>query len=127
MINLRIVGAAVLAVALAGSHWYAYRQGAQAVQIKFDAHVNEANRRAVRQADQNRERAGQVEERVVVQTVYRDRYITKTIKEIDRATQPLAACPVPEPARVLLNDAARCAREDRPASCGAVDAMLDTR
>jgi hypothetical protein len=127
VLDLRIVGAAVLAAALAGTHWYAYRQGAQAVQIKFDAHVNEANRKAVRQADQNRERAAQVEERVVFQTVYRDRFITKTVKEIDRATQSLAACPVPEPARVLLNAAARCAREDRPSACGSDNAVSDTR
>lgn len=123
MIDLRIVGAAVLAAALAGTHWYAYRQGAQAVQVKFDAHVNAADRAAVRQADQNRERATEVEERVVVQTVYRDRFITKTVKEIERVTQPMAACPVPPAVVRLLNDAARCAREDRPAACGADGAV----
>ncbi|KQP37544.1 hypothetical protein [Pseudorhodoferax sp. Leaf274] len=127
MIDLRIVGAALLAAALAGTHWYAYRQGAQAVQIRFDAHVAAADRAAVRQADENRGRSAQVEERIVVQTVYRDRYLTKTVKEIERATQPLAVCPVPADAVRLLNDAARCAREDRPAACGAVDAVLDTR
>lgn len=127
MLDLRIVGAAVLAAALAGTHWYAYRQGAQAVQVKFDAHVNAADRAAVRQADQNRDRATQVEERVVVQTVYRDRFITKTVKEIERVTEPLASCPVPPDAVRLLNDAASCAREDRPSACGVDDPVPSPR
>lgn len=121
----RQVGAVLLLAALATSHWYAYRWGGQAVQTRFDNYVEAAERTAIRQADDNRERAAEVVERVTVQTVYRDRFITNTIKEIEHAAQPLAVCPVPADAVRLLNDAARCAREDRPAACGADAAVQD--
>lgn len=117
----REAGAVVLLVALAGSHWWAHSRGAAGVQSKFDAHVAATEKAAGDQREANRGRAVEVEERIVTQTVYRDRYITKTAKEIERVTQPLASCPVPADAVRLFNDAARCAREDRPASCGADD------
>lgn len=71
------------------------------------------------QRESNRGRAHQAEVKEAAQTVYRDRYITRTVKEIEYVTQDLAACPVPPAAVRLLNDAAKCASEDRPASCGA--------
>lgn len=119
----REAGAVLLLAALATSHWYAYRLGGQGVQARFDRYVAAGDRAAIRQSDSNRERAIEVEERIVVQTLYRDRFITQTVKEIEHAAQPLALCPVPADAIRLLNDAARCAREDRPAACGA-DAAL---
>lgn len=119
----RQAGAALLLAALAGAIWYAYRQGAQSVQTKFDAYITAAERAAVRQTEQNRDRAIEVEERVVFQNLYRDRFITKTAKEIERVTEPLAACAIPPAAVGMLNDAAACAREDRPASCGADDSL----
>lgn len=119
----REAGAVVLLAALAGSHWYAYSSGADKVQARFDAHVVAAEKAAAAQRETNRTRAVEVEERIVTQTVYRDRFITKTVKEIERVTEPLASCPVPADAVRLLNDAAQCAREDRPASCGADGAL----
>lgn len=71
------------------------------------------------QRESNRGRAHQAEVKEAAQTVYRDRYITRTVKEIEYVTQNLAACPVPPAAVRMLNDAAKCASEDRPASCGA--------
>lgn len=71
------------------------------------------------QRESNRGRAHLVEVKEAAQTVYRDRYITRIVKEIEYVTQDLAACPVPPAAVRLLNDAAKCASEDRPASCGA--------
>ncbi|MBB1601902.1 hypothetical protein [Variovorax sp. UMC13] len=71
------------------------------------------------QRESNRGRAHQAEVKEAAQTVYRDRYITRTVKEIEYVTQDLAACPVPPAAVRMLNDAAKCASEDRPASCGA--------
>lgn len=109
----------VLLAAMAGSHWYAYSSGADKVQARFDAHVVAAEKAAAAQRETNRTRAVEVEERIVTQTVYRDRFITKTVKEIEYVAQPLAACPVPAELGRLLNSVARCAREDRSASCGA--------
>ena len=119
----REAGAVVLLAALAGSHWYAYSSGSDKVQARFDAHVAQAEKDASDQREANRTRAVEVEERIVTQTVYRDRFITKTVKEIEYVAQPLAACPVPADLGRLLNDAARCAREDRSASCGADSAV----
>lgn len=114
----------VVALALAGLLLHQRAQTAQARQALSDYQL--ASERATElQRESNRGRAAEVEQRVVVQTVYRDRFITKTIKEIERVTEPLAACPLPAGAIRLLNDAARCAREDRPAACGADDAMPD--
>lgn len=71
------------------------------------------------QRESNRGRAHQAEVKEAAQTVYRDRYITKTVKEIQYVTREMASCPVSPAAVRLLNDAAKCASEDRPASCGA--------
>lgn len=79
------------------------------------------------QRETNRGRARQAEEKQAVQTVYRDRFIIRTVKEIDHAAQDLARCPVPVAAVRLFNAAARCASEDRPASCGAGDGVPTPR
>jgi hypothetical protein len=124
--NPAIAALGVAALVLAGLLLHQRAQTAQARQAL--SYYQLASERATElQREGNRGRAAEVEQRVVTQTVYRDRFITMTVKEIERVTEPMAACPVPADAVRLLNDAARCAREDRPASCGSVDAMLDTR
>jgi hypothetical protein len=128
MVDIRNPAIAALGVAtlvLAGLLLYQRAQTAQAHQALSDYQL--ASERATElQREGNRGRAAEVEQRVGAQTVYRDRFITKTVKEIERVTEPMAACPVPAGAVRLLNDAARCAREDRPAACGADDAVRDT-
>ena len=120
--NPAIAALAVGVLVLAGLLLHQRAQTAQARQALSDYQL--AGERATElQREGNRGRAAEVEQRVVTQTVYRDRYITKTVKEIERVTQPMAACPVPAGAVRLLNDAARCAREDRPAACGVDDAV----
>ncbi|RCW73794.1 hypothetical protein [Pseudorhodoferax soli] len=122
--NPAIAALGIAALVLAGLLLHQRTQTAQARQALAEYQL--AGERATElQRESNRGRAATVEERVVVQTVYRDRFITKTVKEIERVTQPMAACPVPADAVRLLNDAARCAREDRPAACGADDAVPD--
>ncbi|WP_295539311.1 hypothetical protein [uncultured Pseudacidovorax sp.] len=79
------------------------------------------------QREANRGRATGAEVRYVTQTVYRDRTITKIVKELPNAAAPLAACPVPADAVRLLNAAAACAREDRPAACQPDDGVPGTR
>ncbi len=122
--NPAIAALATAALVLGGLLLHQRVQTAQARQALSDYQL--ASERATElQRESNRGRAAGVEQRVVTQTVYRDRYITKTVKEIERVTEPMAACPVPADAVRLLNEAARCAREDRPAACGADDAVPD--
>lgn len=116
--NPAIAVLAVITLMLAGLLLHQRAQTAQARQSLSDYQL--ASERATElQREGNRGRAAEVEQRVGIQTVYRDRFITKTVKEIERVTEPLASCPVPADAIRLLNDASRCAREDRSASCGA--------
>ncbi|CAN7676657.1 hypothetical protein LJR039_005395 [Pseudorhodoferax sp. LjRoot39] len=120
--NPAIAVLGIAALVLAGLLLHQRAQTAQARQALAEYQL--AGEQATElQRESNRSRAAEVEQRVVTQTVYRDRFITKTIKEIELVTEPLAACPVPADAVRLLNDAARCAREDRPAACGADDAL----
>lgn len=86
-----------------------------------------SEQQAERQREANRGRAAGAEVRYVTQTVYRDRIITKTLKELPDAAAPLAACPVPADAVRLLNAAAACAREDRPSACQPDDVMSGAR
>jgi len=120
----RILALVVLALALVAFGWV---KGAQHGQVRLEAYQVAEERIANGQRDANRTRARKAEEKQAAQTVYRDRFITNTVTEVRYVTQPLAACPVPGPAVRLLNDAATCAREDRPASCGAGEQVRDAR
>lgn len=71
------------------------------------------------QRERNLELQRAAEKRYTVQAGVREEFITQTIKEVRYVTQTMASCPVPDAARRLFNDAAACAREDRPAACGA--------
>lgn len=91
-------------------------EGRQEVRAEYQAQANA-------QAERNRELQRAAEKRYTVQAGVRERVIAETITEVRYVTKNLAACPVSEPARRLLNRAAECAREDRPASCGAGDGV----
>lgn len=116
--RLAVYGAVLLA--LVGSVWRIHynikESGREEVRAEYQA-AAEAQREA------NRARVTVAEQKQAAQTIYRDRYITKTVKEIQHVTQNLAACVVADPAVGMLNDAARCASEDRSASCGAGDGL----
>lgn len=71
------------------------------------------------QATSNRELQRAAEKRYTVTQEAQTRYITTTVTEVRHESQSLAACPVPDGARRLLNDGAACARGDSAASCGA--------
>lgn len=73
------------------------------------------------QRDRNIELQRAAEKKYTVAAEVRDRFITRTVTEVRNATVSLASCPVGADAVRLLNNAARCAGEDRPASCGAGD------
>lgn len=92
------------------------------------AEVREEMRQvAEEQTARNRElqRAAELRYTVVAET--RDRFITKTVKEVHYAAAPLAACPVPDAVRLRINAASACARDDSGAACAADDGVPAAR
>lgn len=71
---------------------------------------------AVLQRESNRGSAHQAAVKEAAQAVYRDRYITRTVNEIEYVTRDLAACPVLPVDVRLLNDAAKFPSGNRPAA-----------
>jgi hypothetical protein len=111
--------AGIAVAAVAGYFWWAHRVETEALEGERARveHQAEVQRTA------NRSRSHEAESRQAAQTIYRDRFITKTLTEIRYVTQNLAACTVSPDAARLLNAAAECARQDRPGSCPADDAV----
>jgi len=91
-----------------------YKAG-QAAQLAVDREI------ADQQRERNRDLQRSAEKKYTVQTEVRDRFFTETILEVRHEAAPLATCPVPESLRLRLNEAAACARQDRPASCSVGD------
>lgn len=120
------IGAAVLALAIltAAAGWFVHHErdvGRAQVQAKWDAERVALQTEVQTQKDKNIGLQHAAELHYTVQAQTRDRVITKIVTEVRDATKDLAACPVPEPARELLNDAGRCASTDSAAACGAGD------
>lgn len=111
--------AAALALAVAGYFWWQHRVEEKAL-IAERARVEH---QAEVQRTANRSRSYDAEQRQAAQTVYRDKFITKTLTEIRYVTQNLAACVLEPDAVRMLNDASKCASEDRPSACAAGDAV----
>lgn len=117
---IRLYAYAWIAVAaVAGYFWWTHQVETKALEGERARveHQAEVQRTA------NRSRSYDAESRQAAKTVYRDKFITKTLTEIRYVTQNLAAC-VLEPAAVrMLNDAAECASTDRSAACPAGNAV----
>lgn len=79
----------------------------------------EATAVAEAQAQRNKDLQRAAELRYTVQAGVREEFIVTTVKELAHETADLASCRLSPGARRLLNDAAECARADRPAACGA--------
>jgi len=108
-----------LAVAVIGGGTILVHRYNDGLREEGRAEVREADRAAMQaQADRNRDLQRAAEKRYTVQAQVRDHYITETVTEVRHEAAALAACPVPEPARVRLNAAAGCARGDSAAACG---------
>lgn len=122
--NWKLIGVAAVAVALAAGARWLWHSIDEAGYARAQAEYQAA---AEFQRESNRGRARVAEEKQAVQTVYRDRYITRTTKEIDYAAQDLASCPLPPAVGRLLNDASRCAYEDRCPTGGISDGMPETK
>lgn len=82
---------------------------------------------AATQEQRNRELQRSAELRYTVHAETRDRFFTKTIKEVHYEAAPLADCRIPEPVRVRVNAAAACARGDPGTVCAADDVVPDAR
>lgn len=108
-----------MALAVAGYLWWEHRTEQKAVEQERARVEHQAEMQRLA----NSTRARDAERLHNSQTVYRDRFITKTATEIRYVTQNLAGCVLSPAAVGMLNDAAKCASEDRPASCGAGDAV----
>lgn len=77
------------------------------------------------QREANRGRAREVETAFTQKAEVRDRFIVTTVTEVRHDTQNLAACLLTPSAVQRLRDAAACASEDRPATCGAGEQVRD--
>lgn len=111
-LKLAFIGAIVFGI-LFGLGLY----GSKREKAGYDRAQDEYAAAAELQRETNRSTAREVEEKEAVRTVYRDRFIIQTIKEIEHASAPLASCPLPADTVRLLNAAAQCAKSDRPAAC----------
>jgi hypothetical protein len=111
-VNIRIIIAIIIAVALAASHWKAYTSGKKNVQIKWDLHTAEIERLARKQQDDNRDKARSAEVRYVDRERVRVETITEILKELPNETANLESCRLDAGDIGLLNKAARTAREN---------------
>lgn len=116
--KLAVLG--MIVIALCAGAWKILHDADKAGYARAQA---EYQARAELQREANRGRTHQAEQKEAAQTIVRTQYITRIVKEIDREATSLASCPLPPAVGRLLNDAAACAREDRPASCGAGDGL----
>ena len=123
-LQARIIGTVILAALLIAGWW---RLTAYYDNRGYQRAVQEADVATRAQQERNRELQRAAEKRYVVQTEVREQFIVETIKEVRYVTRNLASCQLEPDAVRLLNAAAACAREDRPASCGAHDQVPDAR
>lgn len=109
-----LLALAIVAAILAGYLWWENQveaRGAMEERARGE-HAADMQRTA------NRSRTQDIERATGERTIYRDRFIDRTIIKVQDATQSLSTCPVPPDAISLLNAAAQCASDDRSAACG---------
>ena len=126
LIVVAIVAAAVIGGVTWGVHSYndsLRQEGRDEVQHEWDAERKVLEEQVEAQRARNRDMQRPAELHYTVQAEVRDRFITNTVTEVRYATQPISSCTVPADAVRLLNDAGHCAGTDRPAACGAGDAV----
>jgi len=115
-LTARLIAIGLLVLAISAGCWKVYHaidsRGYQRAKAEDKAAADA-------QAARNREMQRAAELRYTVAAEARDRYIIETVTEVRHAAESLAACPVPDRLRGLLNDAAACARGDPASACGA--------
>lgn len=113
MIYRILVLLVAIAALLGALRWYGsfkYDEG-------YQARKDEDQAAAELQREANRSTAREAEEKESVRSVYRDRFIVTTVREIRNEAQNLAACVLNDGTIRMLNDAARCAEDSGQASC----------
>lgn len=126
LLNPRVWLALVLAAFLGFTHFSTYRAGRASKGAEFDAYKLAAQQQAETMREARATTAREAAQKETVRTVTRTVYITKKSKEIDHDAAALAGCPIPAGTVRVLSDIARCAREDRPASCQSDDGVPRT-
>jgi hypothetical protein len=123
-LSAKLVALGLIVLALVAGFWKVWhtadRGGYERSQAEYQA-------RAELQRETNRGRARVAEEKHAARTVYRDRFITNTVKEIRDVPSDGTGCLVAPRVVRLLNDAAACAREDRPGACSVHEPMPAAR
>lgn len=127
LLNPRVLLALALTAFLAFTHFSAYRTGRAAVRADFDAYKLAQQQQAETMREARAQTARDASVKETTRTFTRTVYITKKSKEIDHDAQALAGCPVPARTVGVLNDIAKCAREDRSASCQPGDGVPGAR
>lgn len=113
----------LVAVAVGAYAWWQHRVEEAAVTVERARVIALADLQ--REANRARAREASLALATRAQTV--EKYLVVTEKEFRHATADLAACPVPDRARVMLNDAVRCARDGSAAACGSDSRLSDAR
>ncbi|WP_431107563.1 hypothetical protein [Variovorax paradoxus] len=123
-LSAKLVALGLIVLALVAGFWKLWhtadRGGYERSQAEYQA-------RAELQRETNRGRARVAEEKHAAQTVHRDRFISKTVKEIRDVPSDGTGCLVAPRVVRLLNDAAACAREDRPSACSVHEPLPGAR
>lgn len=125
MTDIRSILIYVLAAGFVMASGWAWieRRSAEKARGDLSAFVAASEAASELQREKNRGRAGDAVSRESVRTVYRDRFITNIVREVEHVSAPLAACPLPAGVVSLLNRAATCAADDTSTSCGAGDGV----
>ncbi|MET3915165.1 hypothetical protein ABID97_001947 [Variovorax sp. OAS795] len=123
-LTAKLVAVGLVVLALIAGFWKLWHTADRA---GYDRSQAEYQARAELQRESNRGRARVAEEKHAAQTVYRDRFITKTVKEIRDVPSSGTGCLVAPRVVRLLNGAAACAREDRPGACSVHEPVSSAR
>lgn len=117
---------AAIMVLLAAFGAFCYCSGGAADRAELAEYKLAAQQQAETMREARATTAREAAQKETVRTVTRTVYITKKSKEIDHDAAALAGCPIPAGTVRVLSDIARCAREDRPASCQSDDGVPRT-
>lgn len=77
-----------------------------------------AYQEAIDKFNKNSDRIIEAGQHVREVTVYKDRYFHTKEKEIEKVSEPMGSCPIPDDAVRVWNEAADCATGDSQALCG---------
>jgi len=116
LFNWRIWLAVAIAIALAASHWRAYKQGEKSAALECSIERQAAAEQARERREANQARAREVEIKFVDREKIRVETVTKIVTEVRDETSNLASCKLDAGDIRMLNAAANSGSKDRPAA-----------